>query len=143
MSLLGLFSSKTSEWETPQELFDKLNKKFNFTLDPCATEHNRKCKNFINKDRNGLEQSWEDHNVFMNPPYGRKIYDWVRKAYESAKFDNATVVCLLPARTDTKWFHEFCKKGKIEFIKGRLRFNNSKENAPFPSMIVIFKRGVK
>ena len=136
----GLFTSKTNEWETPQDLFEQLNNEFHFTLDPCATEHNRKCKYYYDKDKNGLVYSWENHSVFMNPPYGKEIYKWVQKAYVSSKFDNSVVVCLLPARTDTKWFHNFCVKGRIYFLKGRLKFGGQKNSAPFPSMIVVFDK---
>ena len=133
-----MYSSKTVEWETPQKLFDELDKEFHFTLDPCATKRNAKCRRFFTKKENGLEQDWKGV-VFMNPPYGREIGQWVSKAYiESLK--GAIVVCLLPARTDTKWFHDWIYGiATIRFIKGRLQFGNSKNNAPFPNMIVIFK----
>jgi phage N-6-adenine-methyltransferase len=133
-----MFSSKTDEWETPQELFDELNREFNFTLDVCATKENAKCHKFYTKDTNGLTSPWMDKN-WMNPPYGREIGLWVRKAYMHWKGDAQTTVCLLPARTDTKWFHDYIyNKAEIRFIKGRLKFGDSKNSAPFPSMIVIF-----
>ena len=129
-----MFSSKTDEWETPQEFFDKLNHEFGFDLDVCALPSNAKCKRFYTPKENGLIQPW-DGIVWCNPPYGRTIGDWVKKAYES----KCKVVMLLPARTDTKWFHEYIYgKAKIRFIKGRLKFGNSKNVAPFPSMIVVF-----
>lgn len=134
------FSSQSNEWETPQDLFDKLNAEFHFTLDPCANAVNAKCKNFFQIADNGLEKDWSSETVFMNPPYGREIGKWVEKAFtESQK--GATVVCLIPARTDTKYWHEFVMKGEIRFIKGRLKFNGSKSNAPFPSAVVIFSNG--
>ena len=132
----GLFTSNTDLWSTPQWLFDKLNEQYSFDLDPCATDDNAKCKKYYTKEQNGLEQEWIG-NVFMNPPYGREIGKWIAKAYESS-LNGATVVCLLPSRTDTKWFHDYCVKGKIEFIKGRLKFGDGKNPAPFPSMIVVF-----
>lgn len=136
----GLFSSNTSEWETPMDLFNILDQEFKFTLDPCSNNNNFKCKKHYTLKENGLIQDWSSDIVFMNPPYGRDIYNWVRKAYNS----NTTVVCLLPARTDTKWFHEFIyNKSEIRFIKGRLKFGRSKNSAPFPSMIVIFKQSDK
>lgn len=136
----GLFSSNTCEWETPIDLFNILDQEFNFTLDPCSNNNNFKCKKHYTLKENGLIQDWSSDIVFMNPPYGRDIYNWVRKAYNS----NTTVVCLLPARTDTKWFHEFIyNKSEIRFIKGRLKFGRSKNSAPFPSMIVIFKQSDK
>ena len=132
-----MFSSKTDDWETPQDLFDKLNQEFEFNLDVCATRENRKCRNFYDKELDGLKQDW--HGVcWMNPPYGREIGKWVQKAYEES-LTGSTVVCLLPSRTDTKWWHDYCMRGEVRFIKGRLRFGNSKNSAPFPSAIVIFR----
>jgi len=145
-----MFSSKSDEWETPQDFFDKLDKEFRFTLDPCATHENAKCKKYYTKKENGLYQSWAGETVFMNPPYGREVGKWVKKAYYSSLKPNTIVVCLIPSRTDTRWFHDYCLKGEIRFIKGRLKFQNRllpswredgthKVNpAPFPSMIVIF-----
>lgn len=136
----GLFTSNTPEWETPQYLFDKLNEKFNFTLDVCATKENAKCKRYFSKKDDALNKSWSEENCWMNPPYGREIRKWIEKAYNEVIFNKAKiVVALLPARTDTKWFHNFIyNKAEIWFLKGRLRFGNSKNSAPFPSMIVIF-----
>lgn len=133
----GLFTSKTDNWATPQNLFDQLNSKFNFTLDPCASKENAKCEKFYTKEDDGLSKNWDNERVFMNPPYGREIGKWVKKASEQ---QGGVVVCLLPARTDTKYFHEYIYgKAEIRFIKGRLKFGGSKNSAPFPSMIVIFK----
>lgn len=131
----GMFSSKTDLWSTPQALFDSLNAQYNFQTDVCATDENAKCKHYFTKEQDGLKQEWKGV-CWMNPPYGRTIKQWVQKAYES----NATVVCLLPARTDTFWFHEYCVHGEITFIRGRLKFGGSKNSAPFPSMIVVFKK---
>ena len=130
-----MFSSATDEWSTPQAFFDKLNDEFSFTLDPCANDTNYKCKKYFTKTKNGLLQNWDDEIVFCNPPYGREIGKWVKKAAES----KATVVMLLPARTDTKWFHDYIyEKAEIRFIKGRLKFGEAQNSAPFPSMVVIF-----
>lgn len=130
-----MFSSKTDMWETPQDFFNKLNKEFNFDVDVCATKENAKCKKFYTLEENGLQQTWTG-TCWMNPPYGIEISKWVKKASES----KATVVCLLPARTDTRWFHEYIyNNAEIRFIKGRLRFGNSNNSAPFPSMVVIFR----
>jgi len=131
------FSSKTPEWETPQDLFDRLNANHHFTLDVCATKANAKCKKFYTKKQNGLAQEWKG-TCFMNPPFGKEIRYWVQKAYES----KCKVVALLPARTDTRWFHWhiYDKPGvRIKFLKGRLKFSGHKNSAPFPSMIVIFR----
>ena len=134
----ALFSSATDEWETPKDLFDKLDAEFHFTLDPAATPENAKCERFYTKADNGLQKSWGGV-VWLNPPYGRTIGLWVRKAWESS-LEGATVVMLIPAQTDTKWFHDYVYgKAEIRFIKGRVKFGNSKNGAPFPSMVVIFR----
>ena len=137
-----LYSSQKDNWETPQDLFDKLNNKFHFTLDPCADIKNHKCDKYYTETDNGLTQDWKGEIVFCNPPYGRKIYKWVEKCYNESKKDNTTVVLLIPSRTDTKYFHDFLyKKNNVEliFIKGRLKFGNSKHPAPFPSLIAILR----
>lgn len=135
------FSSKTDMWSTPQTVFDTLDTEFHFKLDPCATEENAKCPLFFTEEQNGLNQDWNQGGaVFMNPPYGRAIKEWMRKAYESA-LAGITVVCLVPSRTDTRWWHDYAMKGEIRFIKGRLKFGDSKNSAPFPSAIVIFRSG--
>jgi phage N-6-adenine-methyltransferase len=135
------FSSKTDLWSTPQAFFETLNKEFNFTLDPCATTDNAKCSKFFTKEDDGLKKSWGGEIVFCNPPYGRAIKDWVKKAHDEAKRFNTIVVMLIPARTDTQYFHEYIyHKAEIRFIKGRLKFGDSKNSAPFPSMVVIFKK---
>jgi phage N-6-adenine-methyltransferase len=135
-----LFSSASDEWGTPQSFFDKLNDEFNFTLDPCATPDNAKCAKFFTKQDDGLSRCWGGDRVFCNPPYSN-ICAWVAKAaYESER--KSMVVMLVPARTDTKWFHELVyKKPRVEirFIKGRLKFGDAKNSAPFPSMVVIFR----
>jgi len=133
-----LFTSKKDEWETPQELFEQLHQKFLFTLDPCCDESNAKCEQYFTKEDDGLIQSWAGHRVFMNPPYGRSIGKWMQKAYEEF-LNGTTVVCLVPARTDTIWWHEYATKGQIIFLRGRLKFGGSKNSAPFPSAIVVFQ----
>ncbi len=140
MNTAAMFSSTTNEWETPQEFFDKLNEEFNFTLDPCATPKNAKCKKFYTIKEDGLKQNWQGETVFCNPPYGRAIKDWVRKCYEESKKPNTIVVMLIPARTDTSYFHDYIyhKAKEIRFVRGRLKFGNSKNSAPFPSMVVVF-----
>lgn len=130
------FSSKTDQWATPQSFFDELNEKFNFTLDVCAESHNAKCERFITPEVDGLKSSWDNETVWCNPPYGREIGKWVKKASETT---GGVVVMLLPARTDTRWFHDYIlDKAGVKFIKGRLKFGDSKNSAPFPSMVVIF-----
>jgi len=133
------FSSKTDEWNTPQDLYDELNKEYGFTLDPCATIDSAKCDKFYTKEEDGLSKDWSGEYVFMNPPYGREISKWVKKASEAR---SAVVVCLIPSRTDTKYWHKyiFGKAHKILFIKGRLKFSDYKNSAPFPSAIIVFDR---
>lgn len=105
-----LFSSKNIEWETPQSFFDELNDEFHFTLDSCALPHNAKCERFYTPEQDGLSQDWEGERVFCNPPYGRSIYNWIRKCSIESKKPNTLVVALIPVRTDTKYFHEFIYK---------------------------------
>lgn len=133
--------SETVEWATPKELFDRLNAKHKFDLDVAASSTNHLCKEWFGLDhedesrRDGLAAEWYGH-VWCNPPYGRVIKDWVKKASEH----HDLVVMLLPARTDTKWFHDYVlPNAKVTFIKGRLKFGNSKVGAPFPSMLVEFE----
>jgi phage N-6-adenine-methyltransferase len=135
------FSSKTNEWATPRPLFDELCAEFGFTLDPCATPENAKCRKYFTKEQDGLSQCWCNETVFMNPPYGREIGKWVRKAYETSQ-KGATVVCLIPARTDTAYWHDYAMKGEVRFIRGRVYFEQMGKAlcpAPFPSAIVIFR----
>ena len=124
-------------WATPQDFFDKYNDIYKFETDVCATPENAKCAKYYTKEQNGLEQDWTG-KCWMNPPYGRDIKEWMKKAYESS-LNGATVVCLVPARTDTAWWHDYSVKGNIEFIRGRLKFGGSKNSAPFPSAVVVFK----
>ena len=138
----GLFSSNSNEWATPTRFFAELDAEFHFTLDPCATKENAKCERYFTKEDDGLAQSWhtrERERVFVNPPYGHEIGKWVKKAYEESKYCEA-VVMLIPARTDTSYFHDFIyhKAKEIRFIRGRLHFNDSPQGAPFPSMVVVF-----
>jgi site-specific DNA-methyltransferase (adenine-specific) len=139
-SLKMMFSSATDMWATPQSFFDELNNEFHFTLDPCATKANAKCNKFYTIDEDGLQQDWKGEVVFCNPPYGKMISSWVRKCSQESKKPNTTVVALLPARTDTRYFHDYIygKAKEIRFIKGRLKFGDSKNSAPFPSMVVVF-----
>ena len=134
-----MFSSKTDLWETPQEFFDELDQEFHFDLDVCALPENAKCSRYYSPEQNGLSQPW-DGVCWCNPPYGREIGKWVQKGF-FASVSGATVVMLLPARTDTKWFHEYIYgKAEVRFIKGRLKFGGNKNSAPFPSMVVVFRR---
>jgi site-specific DNA-methyltransferase (adenine-specific) len=134
----GLFSSNTNEWATPQALFDRLNRIFQFTLDPACTPENAKCAKYYTAKDNGLAQSWLGERVFLNPPYSREIVQWVAKAREEAD-QGALVVGLLPARTDTRWWHEHVQgHAEIHFFAGRLKFGNVGSGAPFPSALAIW-----
>ena len=137
----GMMSRNTDMWATPKNFFDKLNKEFNFNTDVCAISENAKCENFFSPEIDGLKQEWKGV-CWMNPPYGREIGKWIKKAYESS-LEGATVVCLVPARTDTKWWHDYCMNGEIRLVKGRLKFGDVKNSAPFPSAVVIFGSNVK
>lgn len=138
----ALFSSGNDEWPTPKALFDSLDSEFHFTLDPCATDDNHKCQKYYTKETNGLSKSWAGERVFCNPPYS-EIAKWVEKSFYESRNDNTLIVLLIPARTDTKYFHDYILyRSEIRFIKGRVKFGEAKFNAPFPSMIVVF-RGAK
>ena len=126
------------EWSTPPATFAELHSEFGFTLDPGATPENATCPTFYTKAEDGLAQSWVGHTVFMNPPYGREIGKWMRKAYDSWLL-GATVVCLVPARTDTAWWHNYAMCGEIRFLRGRLKFGAGTQSAPFPSAVVVFR----
>ena len=131
------FTSKTDLWSTPDDFYQKLHKEFRFTLDPCSDDTNHKTDLYFTKETDGLSQSWDGHRVFMNPPYGREIGLWMEKASNS----KALVVCLVPSRTDTRWWHDHVinKGAEVRFIKGRLKFGGSKNSAPFPSAVVIYR----
>ena len=132
-------TSNSNEWATPIDFFNKLNEEFEFTLDPCCTHENAKCKKHYTIEDDGLSKDWGGERVFVNPPYGKEISKWVEKSYNESQKENTLVVMLIPARTDTKYFHKFIyHKAEIRFIEGRLHFNESKGGAPFPSMVVIF-----
>ena len=133
-----LYSSATDEWPTPRAFFAKLNRRYRFTLDPCATPDNATCPLFFTKEEDGLKQDWGTHRVFCNPPYGRAIGAWVRKCFEASQ-SGALVALLVPARTDTRWFHDWIQgKAEIEFIRSRLRFGDAESGAPFPSMLAVY-----
>jgi phage N-6-adenine-methyltransferase len=145
-----MFSSKNNSWCTPQDFFDKLNKEFDFTLDPCATKKSAKCKKFYTPKDDGLSKNWGGERVFCNPPYGREISKWVYKCLAEVINGCELAVMLIPARTDTRYFHEYILgKAEIRFIKGRLKFvdldyqgkeeDRKMSPAPFPSMLVIYK----
>jgi phage N-6-adenine-methyltransferase len=142
------FSSATDLWSTPQDFFDALNAEFNFTLDVCATAENAKCPKFYTKEDDGLSQPWwfygtnagrEHGAAFVNPPYGKEIGRWVKKASEEAQ-PGFTIVALLPARTDTKWFQDYVLPyAELRWVRGRLKFGGAKNSAPFPSVVAIYR----
>lgn len=133
------FSCKSDNWATPQWLFDDLHREFKFTLDVCATPENAKCGLYFTKNKmgGGLAEDWQGI-CWMNPPYGREIGKWLGKAY-SESLKGSTVVCLVPSKTDTKWWHDYCMKGEIRYLRGRVKFGGSPHNAPFASAVVIFR----
>ena len=133
-----MFSSASDEWPTPRWLFEALDHEFHFTLDPCATPQNAKCRRFFTRNEDGLRQDWGHESVFMNPPFGRVIGLWMGKAYQAAQA-GALVVCLIPARTDTVWWHRYAMRGEVRLWQGRLRFEGARHGAPFPSAIVVFR----
>lgn len=138
-----MFQSNRHNWGTPQKLYDSLNEEFDFTLDACADESNYKHKNYYTKEDDALSLPWCGR-VYMNPPHGTEIKYWIKKAYEESQTNAEVVVCLIPARTDTRYWHEYVLKGEIRYLKGRVRFEVNREpansNAPFPSAIVVFRK---
>lgn len=133
----GMYSSQTCEWETPQDLFDRLDAIYHFETDVCATAENAKVAKYYDRETDGLKQTWTGV-CWMNPPYGREIGKWMHKALDSARA-GAVVVCLVPARTDTAWWHDTVMQGgQIHFLRGRLKFGKAKNSAPFPSAVVVF-----
>ena len=135
----ALFSSASTEWATPQDFFDALDAEFHFTLDPCSTHANAKCAKHYTVEEDGLAQPWAGETVWCNPPYGKTIGDWVRKCREEAD-GGATVALLIPTRTDTAYFHDYVLgRAELRFVRGRLKFGNSKNSAPFPSLLAVFR----
>lgn len=137
-----LYSSRTDEWPTPRSFFAELNAEFEFTLDPCASAKNTTCPTFFTKEQDGLKQDWKRHRVFCNPPYGKTMREWARKCYEASQ-RGALVVLLAHARTDTRWFHDWVygKAHEIRFVRGRLKFGDGTQSAPFPSMVAVYRPG--
>jgi phage N-6-adenine-methyltransferase len=134
--------SATPEWATPPDLFAELDREFSFTLDAAATVENAKCTRFFTRKENGLAQPWQGR-VFCNPPYGRGIGRWIQKAWESAQGSACElVVCLVPARVDTSWWHDHCTRGEVRFLRGRVRFGGADSGAPFPSAVVVFRNAI-
>lgn len=137
-----MFSSATDLWSTPQATFDALNMEFGFVLDVCALPENAKCQEFLTPEMDAMTIDWawwaKNRPCWMNPPYGREIGKWVQKAHETSS-RGSMVVCLLPARTDTSWWHDYCMKGEVRFIRGRLKFGGQSNSAPFPSAVVVFR----
>ncbi|HEU4648553.1 MAG TPA: DNA N-6-adenine-methyltransferase [Gemmatimonadales bacterium] len=130
-------ASATDDWATPQDLFNRYDAKHHFTLDAAASSANAKCRRYFTKANDGLAQNWGQETVWVNPRYGRVLAAWVQKAFEASQ-RGATVVLLLPARTCTRWFHEYALRGDVEFLKGRVKFGGASTAAPFPSMVVTF-----
>ena len=135
-----LFSSKSMEWATPRPFFMRLNEEFGFTLDPCAKPHNALCSKYFTEEDDGLAQNWQGHRAFVNPPYGRAVGLWVKKCFEESRKPDTTVVMLIPARTDTKYWHNYVMKAdELHLVKGRIKFGGGTNSAPFPSAVVVFR----
>jgi phage N-6-adenine-methyltransferase len=133
--------ARSDEWETPLALFDQLHREFGFTLDAAADHLNAKCALYFSAMDDGLSQDWGSHVVWLNPPYGREIGKWVRKAW-LASLHGATVVCLVPSRTDTAWWHDYAMRGDVRFLRGRVNFvgrDRKGHNSPFPSALLVFR----
>lgn len=142
----ALLSSKKMDWCTPVDFFNELNQEFHFNLDPAATEKSAKCVNYFTPAEDGLNADWGGFRVFCNPPYGRQIGKWVQKGYEESRKPGTLVVMLIPARTDTAYFHDYIFGGKadeVRFLRGRLKFTdeegNAKDAAPFPSAVIVWR----
>lgn len=125
------------DWETPKDLFDKLDADFHFTLDVAASSHNAKCARYFTKGDDAMTQKWSG-TCWLNPPYGRDIGAWIKLAYEQS-LAGATVVCLVPSRTCAAWWHDYAMKGEVRFIRRRVKFVGAPYNAPFPSAVIIFR----
>lgn len=140
----GMMATGKTEWETPPALFAYWDGIFNFTLDVCATKENAKCERYFDIEHNALKQRWGPERCWLNPPYGNGIWEWVQYARNEARINKALVVCLLPARTDTKWWHNYVMDADlIKFLPGRVKFVGGKSAAPFPSAIAVFLPGAK
>lgn len=142
----ALLSSQNLNWCTPPEFFNELNQEFHFDLDPAASDKSAKCARYFTPDTDGLTADWGGSRVFCNPPYGRNIGEWVRKGYEESQKPGTVVVMLIPARTDTSYYHDYIFGGKadeVRFLRGRLYFTNEDGEpggrAPFPSAVIIWR----
>ena len=143
VNFLERFDTKKQEWETPNILFNQLNNEFHFTFDLAADSCNKKCKCFFSKDDDALKQTWSGV-CWLNPPYGSKEYkleNWIKKAFTESQREDCTVVMLIPARTNTRWWHNYCmKSAEVKFICGRPKFGNATHGLPQPLAIVVFKK---
>lgn len=142
----ALLSSKNLSWCTPLEFFNELDQEFHFNLDPAATDKSAKCTRYFTPADDGLTKDWGGSRVFCNPPYGRNINEWVRKGYEESQKPGTVVVMLIPARTDTSYYHDYIFGGKadeVRFLRGRIKFTdedgNTKDAAPFPSAVIVWR----
>jgi len=138
-SLEVTLSSKKTTWATPKQWFEYLDLEFDFTLDPCCTHETAKCKKHYTPQEDGLSQSWKNERVFMNPPYGKDLPRWIEKAHAEVRNNGALVVCFVPARVDTNWWHDYAVKGEVRFPKGRVKFEGAENSAPFPVAIIVMR----
>ncbi len=142
MNSNSMVSSKREDWTTSQDIFNKLDSVFIFDIDVCAIKENSECDSYFCSDDEAFGRAWLGV-CWMKPPHGAGINKWIKKAYESTKQHGATVVCLLPARTDTCWWNDYCKKGEVYFIKEQVKFGDAEKSAPFPAAVVVFRPNVK
>ena len=133
-----LAAGSHTEWSTPPWFFEEIQAEFPCTLDVCATRSNAKCARYFTPDDDGLTQDWGQAVCWMNPPFDRTLPAWMAKASQSAQH-GATVVCLVPASTDSQWWQQYALRGEIRYLPRRLKFSGSRHNAPFPCALVIFR----
>ena len=136
-NVAAMMASGRDDWETPPGIFEPLHAEFGFTLDVCASAESAKCADYFTLDDDALSRPWIGV-CWMNPPYGKQIGAWMRHAWHAAQA-GATVVCLVPARTDAHWWHDYAMQGEVRFVRGRIRFMGAPHNAPFPSAIIVFR----
>lgn len=134
-----LFSHKSDEWTTPKDFFDRLDAEFHFDVDAASSDENALCRTHFTAENDGLKQDWGGHHVWVNPPYSQIIH-WTQKAFNESRKPNTVVVMLVPARTSTRWFQNYCYyRAEVRFVRGRLKFGGSPNCAPFDSMLIIWR----
>lgn len=138
----SLFSSDNSSWETPSWFFSAVHSEFSFDIDAAASMENRKLQKFFSVQQDAFRLQWHGR-LWLNPPYTRGINKWFAKARSEVELRGSTVVCLVPARTDTNWWFDHARFGEVRFLKGRLKFEGAPTSAPFPSALIIYRPGMR